>query len=93
MARLDGARARSSPCVTVLLNETRARIVLLDMRLLLLVLGLLGLLVGAIWIGQGAGWIGGSFMTGSRFWLIIGIVVAIVGLVLVIGGARSPVRR
>lgn len=63
------------------------------MRLLLLVLGVLAVLVGAIWIGQGAGWIAGSFMTGSRLWLIIGIVVAIVGLGLVIGGARRPVRR
>jgi hypothetical protein len=67
--------------------------VLVDMRALVLVAGAIALLVGAIWIGQGAGWIAGSFMTGSRFWLIIGIVVALVGLVLVIGGARRPVRR
>ena len=63
------------------------------MRIVALVLGALGLIVGAIWIGQGAGWIAGSFMTGSRFWLIVGIVVALVGLVLVVSGARRPVRR
>ena len=58
-----------------------------------IVVGAVGLLVGVVWIGQGAGWIAGSFMTGSRFWLIIGIVVALVGLIMVIGGARRPVRR
>jgi hypothetical protein len=80
-----------SPCVTVL-NETHPRNVLLDMRMVAIVIGLVGLLVGAVWIGQGAGWIAGSFMTGQRLWLVIGIVVAIIGLGLVIGGVRRPVR-
>ena len=57
-----------------------------------IVVGLVGLLVGAVWIGQGAGWIAGSFMTGQRLWLVIGIVVAVIGLALVIGGVRRPVR-
>ena len=56
------------------------------------VVGVVGLLVGVVWIGQGAGWIAGSFMTGSHFWLIIGIIVAIIGLALVIGGVRRPAR-
>jgi hypothetical protein len=62
------------------------------MRTLSLVVGAIGLVVGAVWTGQGAGWIAGSFMTGSRFWLIVGIIVAIIGLGLVIGGVRRPAR-
>jgi uncharacterized membrane protein YcjF (UPF0283 family) len=62
------------------------------MRMVAIVVGLVGLLVGAVWIGQGAGWIAGSFMTGQRLWLVIGIIVAVIGLGLVIGGVRRPVR-
>jgi hypothetical protein len=62
------------------------------MRTLSLVVGAIGVVVGAVWTGQGAGWIAGSFMTGSRFWLIVGIIVAIIGLGLVIGGVRRPAR-
>jgi hypothetical protein len=57
-----------------------------------LVVGIIGLLVGAVWMLQGVGVITGSFMTGQRLWLYIGIVVAFVGLVLVIGGVRRPAR-
>jgi len=32
------------------------------------------LLVGIVWTGQGAGLIPGSFMTGSSFWLGVGVV-------------------
>jgi hypothetical protein len=38
-----------------------------------LIIGGLAVLVGATWIGQGAGFIKGSFMTGSRTWLAIGL--------------------
>lgn len=62
------------------------------MRMVGIVIGLVALLVGAVWIGQGAGWIAGSFMTGQRLWLVIGIVVALAGLGLVIGGVRRPAR-
>jgi hypothetical protein len=63
------------------------------MRTLLLIVGFLALIAGVVWIGQGAGWIAGSFMTGSRLWLIIGLVVAVIGIALVISGARRPARR
>ena len=62
------------------------------MRIIVLVLGAFGLLVGAVWIGQGAGWIAGSFMTGQRLWLVIGIIVAIIGIALLFGGLRRPAR-
>jgi hypothetical protein len=35
-----------------------------------LIIGGFAVLVGATWIGQGAGFIKGSFMTGSRTWLV-----------------------
>ena len=56
----------------------------------LIVIGGIAVLVGALWIGQGAGLIPGSFMTGDRTWLGIGLVVACVGLVLVYIALQRP---
>jgi hypothetical protein len=57
-----------------------------------LIVGAIAILIGAVWILQGAGMLPGSFMTGQRIWLVIGIVVAIVGLVLAVNGFRRPAR-
>jgi hypothetical protein len=54
------------------------------------VVGVVAILVGGVWILQGAGVLPGSFMTGQRMWLVIGIVVAVIGLSLAIGGLRRP---
>jgi hypothetical protein len=62
------------------------------MRIGSLVLGLIGVLGGAVWILQGSGVLPGSFMTGQRMWLWIGIIVAIVGLALAYNGIRRPAR-
>ncbi|HYY46565.1 MAG TPA: hypothetical protein VE951_05855 [Candidatus Angelobacter sp.] len=62
------------------------------MRTLSLSIGVLAILVGGVWILQGAGVIPGSFMTGRRLWLVIGIVVAVIGIGLAIGGLRRPAR-
>ena len=37
-------------------------------------------LLGVVWSLQGLNLLGGSFMTGRPQWLIIGIIVAIVGI-------------
>jgi hypothetical protein len=63
------------------------------MRWSALVLALLCLLVGLVWIGQGAGLIHGSFMTGQVLWLVIGIVVAVAGILLAYVGLRRPSTR
>lgn len=64
------------------------------MRWLSLTIGVLFLLVGAIWVLQGAGVLLGSFMTGQRLWLGIGVVVAAAGLLLTYRGVRGqPSRR
>jgi hypothetical protein len=60
------------------------------MRTLSLVIGGIAIVAGAVWILQGSGVLPGSFMTGQRMWLIIGIVVAIVGLALAYNGIRRP---
>jgi hypothetical protein len=62
------------------------------MRIGSLVLGLLAIFAGGVWILQGAGVLPGSFMTGQRMWLIIGIIVAIVGVALAYNGIRRPAR-
>ncbi|MDQ6712268.1 MAG: hypothetical protein M3Z28_03640 [Candidatus Dormibacteraeota bacterium] len=62
------------------------------MRIGSLIVGVIAVLVGAGWILQGSGILPGSFMTGQRMWLIIGIVVAIFGLALTYNGIRRPAR-
>ncbi len=52
------------------------------------ILGLVMLVLGDVWFFQGIGILPGSFMTGSRFWAVTGAVVAIVGMVLLIGTLR-----
>ena len=56
----------------------------------LIVVGGLAVLIGALWIGQGSGVIPGSFMTGDRTWLGIGLAVACVGVVLVYIALQRP---
>jgi len=55
-----------------------------------LIVGVIAILVAAVWILQGTGVLPGSFMTGQRMWLVIGIIVAIVGLALAYNGIRRP---
>lgn len=53
------------------------------------VIGGLGVLLGGLWFFQGIGLVGGSFMTGSRLWLFIGLVVALAGFALLGNALRS----
>ncbi len=59
------------------------------MRTLFVGLGVIALLVGGVWILQGSNVIMNSAMSGSSFWLGMGIVVALVGVGLVVLGARA----
>ncbi|MHB1446094.1 MAG: hypothetical protein ACYCTI_08590 [Acidimicrobiales bacterium] len=67
------------------------------MAWILKIVGVLALLVGAVWFGQGAGWIHGSFMTGRRLYLVLGLLVTLIGLSLVVAslalGRRRSTRR
>jgi uncharacterized membrane protein SirB2 len=62
------------------------------MRWSALLLAVLCLLVGAIWILQGAGVLAGSFMTGQRLWLAIGIALVLAAIILGFVGLRRPAR-
>jgi hypothetical protein len=58
--------------------------------------GVVLLLLGGLWCLQGSGALGASGgMNGQTQWLVIGAVVAVVGLVLLVGGIRklAPGRR
>lgn len=61
-------------------------------RVVLIVLGAVAALVGVVFAGQGAGLIPGSSMTGDRFWLAVGLILAVAGVAVVIFGARRPKR-
>jgi uncharacterized membrane protein HdeD (DUF308 family) len=58
------------------------------MRFVLPALGVVLALVGAVWTLQGVGVIGGSFMTGSRVWLVIGLVALVAGIWLLVRALR-----
>ncbi|GAA1230663.1 hypothetical protein [Pseudonocardia alaniniphila] len=65
-------------------------------RWLPVVLGALGVLlfvIGGVWTLQGADLLGGSFMTGSRTWLVIGLLVLIGGITLISSSVRSRARH
>lgn len=51
-------------------------------RILGPLLGALLVLVGAVWTLQGANVLPGSFMTGSQFWLVVGLVCVVAGAAL-----------
>jgi hypothetical protein len=59
-------------------------------RTVLTVAGVVAVLLGLIWMGQGANLIPGSFMTGDRNWLGIGVFVAAAGVVALVFGVRRP---
>jgi hypothetical protein len=60
-------------------------------RYVLPVLGVLLVVIGAVWTLQGANLLGGSAMSGSRMWLVIGLVALVVGATLLVRAVR--VRR
>jgi uncharacterized membrane protein YdbT with pleckstrin-like domain len=59
-------------------------------RIALVTIGGIAVIIGAVFAGQGLNLIPGSFMTGSRMWLYIGLIVAVVGIILVVLGLRGP---
>ncbi len=58
-----------------------------------LVVGALIALIGLFWIGQGVGLIGGGFMSGNGIWAVIGLVMAVIGVLLVIRALRVRQAR
>lgn len=58
------------------------------------VVGVVAALLGLLFALQGLGLVGGSFMTGQRLWLVIGIVLVVLGVLVASGGLfrRGPRR-
>jgi hypothetical protein len=54
------------------------------------VVGVLLVLLGGLWTLQGVGVVGGSFMTGSRLWLVIGLFLVVAGVALLLRLRRRP---
>ncbi len=54
----------------------------------LITVGVLALVIGGVFAGQGANLIPGSFMTGDPTWLIIGVLLAVAGVILLVFGMR-----
>ncbi len=60
------------------------------MRIVGVVVGLLLIVVGVVWILQGINVLPGSFMSGRLGYAVLGLVVAVVGLVILLRSARRP---
>ena len=60
------------------------------MKIALNVVGFLLAAAGLIWALQGANVLPGSFMTGSTFWLVVGIICLLAGAGLVFIANRTP---
>lgn len=56
------------------------------------IVGGFAVLLGGVWFFQGLGLVRGSFMTGSRLWLFIGLVVALGGFALLAKAVRAARR-
>lgn len=56
----------------------------------LIVIGVIALLIGGVFASQGANLIRGSAMSGESMWLVIGLILAAVGIVLIVIGVRRP---
>lgn len=50
-------------------------------------------LLGLLWTLQGAGILPGSFMTGVRLWLVVGLVCVAAGAALLLRAVRGRARR
>lgn len=59
-------------------------------RIAMIVVGGIAVIIGGVFAGQGMNLIPGSFMTGNRMWLSIGLIVAVVGIILLVLGLRRP---
>jgi uncharacterized membrane protein YdbT with pleckstrin-like domain len=59
-------------------------------RIALVTIGVIAVVIGGVFAGQGLNLIPGSFMTGNRMWLSIGLIVAVVGIILVVLGLHRP---
>jgi hypothetical protein len=65
---------------------------LFGMRRVALVIGLLAALAGLVFSLQGAGILPGSYMTGDRLWLVIGLAMLAAGVAVAVWAGRPATR-
>jgi hypothetical protein len=58
------------------------------MRVGMLSVGVGLIVVGVVWIFQGVGLLGGSFMTGQAFWVWMGALALVTGVLILLRGLR-----
>ena len=58
------------------------------MNRLKLIVGIVFVLLGGLWVLQGSNMLAGSAMSGQNQWLIIGAIVALVGIGLIVWSRR-----
>ncbi len=58
------------------------------MKWVLIIVGIIVLALGIVWALQGTNVLAGSVMSGHRRWIAIGGVLGIVGIILIVVGAR-----
>jgi len=58
------------------------------MNRLKLIVGIIFVLLGGLWVLQGSNMLAGSAMSGQNQWLIIGAIVAVVGVGLIVWSRR-----
>jgi hypothetical protein len=58
------------------------------MRVGMLSVGVGLIVVGVVWIFQGVGLLGGSFMTGQAFWVWMGALALVIGVLILLRGLR-----
>jgi hypothetical protein len=63
------------------------------MKWVLTIVGVVLTALGVLWSLQGSGVIGHSAMSGQTMWLVIGVIVALVGIGLLVTGVRKLVSR
>lgn len=63
------------------------------MRTLFVGIGVIALLIGVVWTLQGTDVIMGSAMSGSSFWLAMGVVLVVVGVLVTLVGARASATK
>jgi hypothetical protein len=57
-----------------------------------IVVGVLLCAVGAVWFFQGIGVLEGSFMTGTWFWTVVGVILFALGLRMIVRARPSAPR-
>ncbi len=63
------------------------------MKWVLIVIGIVLVIVGVIWLLQGSNVLSFGAMAGHRRWIALGALLGIVGIILIVAGARRRIAK